>query len=68
MPEPVAPVPSPCRRECTLDDNDVCLGCGRTLLEITGWTSFSEEQRVQVVESAARRREEYRRRFPWAYR
>ena len=27
-------VESPCIRHCTLDDADICLGCGRTLDEI----------------------------------
>lgn len=30
-------VASPCRRQCCLDDQDVCLGCGRTLQEILDW-------------------------------
>jgi predicted Fe-S protein YdhL (DUF1289 family) len=62
------PVTSPCRRECTLDENDVCLGCGRKLDEITGWTRLDEAGKRRVVEAAALRREEHRRRFPWAYR
>lgn len=30
-------VASPCRRQCCLDDQDICLGCGRTLQEILDW-------------------------------
>jgi uncharacterized protein len=62
------PVSSPCRRECTLDEHDVCMGCGRKLEEITGWTALDEAGKRRVVEAAALRREEYRRRFPWACR
>jgi hypothetical protein len=65
MAEPVA---SPCRRECTLDERDVCMGCGRTLVEITGWSRMDDDARRRVVAAAAERREEYRRRFPWAMR
>lgn len=52
MPPP-APVPSPCVRCCTLDHDDVCLGCGRTLQDITGWTAMSEAQKAQCVARAA---------------
>ncbi|WP_339411524.1 DUF1289 domain-containing protein [Pseudomonas sp. EA_35y_Pfl2_R5] len=31
-------VASPCRRQCCLDDQDICLGCGRTLQEILDWS------------------------------
>ena len=60
-PEPVA---SPCRRECTLDECDVCLGCGRTLAEITGWSALDEAGKRLVVDAAAERRAERRRRYP----
>lgn len=33
-------VPSPCTRVCTLDDDDVCLGCKRTVEEIKTWRSL----------------------------
>ena len=64
-PEPVA---SPCRRQCTLDERDVCLGCGRTLSEIVGWSALDEAGKRGVVAAAEVRREEFRRRFPWAGR
>lgn len=72
MPDPVTPagtpVASPCRRQCTLDENDVCMGCGRTITEICGWSGMDEAGRRTVVTQASARLEEYRRRFPWAYR
>ena len=68
MADPVPGIPSPCRRECTLDNDDVCLGCGRTLTEICAWSTLDEAGKAQVVENATRRREEHKRRFPWAYR
>lgn len=50
-------VQSPCVRICTLDDDDVCIGCGRTLKEIKRWNSYSPvEQRLRMV-NALRRRE-----------
>ena len=41
-------VPSPCIRQCALDDNQVCLGCGRTLDEIRRWAGMANEEKAQV--------------------
>jgi predicted Fe-S protein YdhL (DUF1289 family) len=30
-------VASPCRRQCCLNEEDICLGCGRALQEILEW-------------------------------
>jgi predicted Fe-S protein YdhL (DUF1289 family) len=34
---------------CTLNEDDVCLGCGRLLKEITSWTTYSNEQREVLL-------------------
>jgi predicted Fe-S protein YdhL (DUF1289 family) len=47
--------PSPCVRLCTLDDNDVCVGCGRTLDDIKDWTKMSEPDKAACVERARQR-------------
>lgn len=49
------PTQSPCVRNCCLNPQDVCLGCGRTLEEIRSWTSYTREQREQVLELAGER-------------
>ena len=42
---------SPCINVCKIE-NDVCIGCGRTLEEIAHWTSMSnEERRISMVQS-----------------
>jgi predicted Fe-S protein YdhL (DUF1289 family) len=57
MPPMMAPTtPSPCVRLCTLDDNNVCLGCGRTLDDIKGWTKMSEPEKQACVARADQRR------------
>ena len=53
------PLPSPCVRNCCLDDQDICLGCGRSLAEITRWGSASREQQAQIL-AAARQRQQAR--------
>ena len=49
-------VESPCIRICTLDDDDVCLGCYRDITEICGWASASDNERLTIVEAAEARR------------
>lgn len=41
---------SPCRRVCNLDDQQICIGCGRTWTEIKEWTTYSDEQRQNVID------------------
>jgi len=49
-------IESPCNRVCTLDPaTDICLGCGRSLDEITAWTRMTEAERAQVMADCARR-------------
>ena len=43
------PVRSPCISVCTLDEEDVCVGCYRTLDEITGWMAMDREQRLDCL-------------------
>jgi uncharacterized protein len=44
------PVESPCTKICTLDPvSRLCLGCGRTLLEIERWGAMSATERAQVM-------------------
>jgi predicted Fe-S protein YdhL (DUF1289 family) len=46
---------SPCIRNCCLDENDICLGCHRSLNEITSWTLMSREEQKVVLEKAKQR-------------
>jgi hypothetical protein len=60
---PTAPdVPSPCIRNCCLDDDDVCMGCGRSLDEIVAWNTSTPAEKAAVVERGRIRAEEKRRR------
>ncbi len=44
--------PSPCVRRCTLNEQDQCVGCGRTLADICGWTAMSEAAKAECVTRA----------------
>lgn len=49
-------VQSPCVRLCTLDDDDVCLGCYRDIAAICAWASASDSERLAIIEAAEARR------------
>jgi len=46
---------SPCVRLCTLNEEDLCLGCGRLVNEITSWSAYSDERRNEVMQECVRR-------------
>ncbi len=48
-------VESPCVRRCCLSDDDVCLGCFRTLTEILNWLKSSDDERREVRRLASER-------------
>jgi len=45
-------VKSPCVRNCCLDKNDICMGCFRSLDEITQWAVVDEDTRLQYVNNS----------------
>lgn len=51
-------VASPCVRNCCLDEQEICLGCGRSLDEIKVWSEAGDVERLRILEQAARRRAE----------
>jgi predicted Fe-S protein YdhL (DUF1289 family) len=51
-------IPSPCVRNCCLDERDVCLGCGRSLDEIRVWSEAGDAERLKILDQATRRRAE----------
>ncbi|WP_109108454.1 DUF1289 domain-containing protein [Azospirillum sp. TSO35-2] len=50
------PVPSPCVRLCTLDADGICVGCYRTLEDITAWRGLDPAGRRAALAAAGRRR------------
>lgn len=68
MPEDIIkaadPVPSPCVRNCCLDENDICLGCDRSLEEILAWHAADADEKRQILLRCRKRRES--RPDPWS--
>jgi len=48
-------IESPCVRNCCLDSDDVCMGCFRTIDEITGWNVAVAEERKMILKRALER-------------
>lgn len=50
------PVKSPCIEVCSLNDQDVCIGCYRTANEIIEWFSAPDERKREILMSVNERR------------
>lgn len=46
---------SPCVLICTLDEDKTCLGCGRTLEQISRWALMSKDEQWAVIDQLAQR-------------
>lgn len=42
---------SPCIRICKLNENQVCIGCGRTWEQVRDWSIYTDKQRDDVIKS-----------------
>ncbi len=41
---------TPCTKLCAIDpDTRLCIGCGRTLMEIGQWASYSDGERQRIM-------------------
>ncbi|MFT6985174.1 MAG: putative Fe-S protein YdhL (DUF1289 family) [Psychromonas sp.] len=46
---------SPCIRHCTLNKEDICIGCFRSLTEILHWREADDAQKKQILSFAQER-------------
>jgi uncharacterized protein len=46
---------SPCISVCVLDDDDICMGCYRSAVEITDWFMATDEQKREALRRARER-------------
>ncbi len=53
-------IQSPCIRQCTLNEADVCMGCFRTLNDILNWQASTNEQKENIVSSAQQRQQNFK--------
>jgi predicted Fe-S protein YdhL (DUF1289 family) len=50
-------VETPCVGKCCLDTEDICLGCHRSLDEITSWLTVDDKTREQYLKNVAERKQ-----------
>lgn len=55
MTDSVKPINSPCISICALDEEDVCVGCHRTVDEIRGWMAMDNDERQAVLKQSHER-------------
>jgi hypothetical protein len=56
MGESMSEVPSPCNRVCTIDARTgLCIGCARSLDEISAWAMLTDAERRKIVDALASR-------------
>jgi len=48
---------SPCISICVLDPEDICQGCFRSATEVTDWLMADADQKREILERAAQRRD-----------
>jgi len=48
-------IESPCIRLCTLDNDDICVGCFRSIDEIKLWHGADDQTRNQILMTASKR-------------
>ncbi|RTZ16620.1 DUF1289 domain-containing protein [Vibrio aquaticus] len=53
---PKSAVPCPCIRHCCLDQEDICLGCFRSLEEILNWSQSTDSEKRKVLRLCEQRR------------
>lgn len=56
----ISDVASPCVRQCTLDENDICVGCFRSLTDIVDWYKKSDAEKREVLMRCEKRAMEKR--------
>jgi predicted Fe-S protein YdhL (DUF1289 family) len=49
------PVASPCVSICSLDEDDVCIGCHRSADEILAWGKMDNAQRRETIAKSEQR-------------
>lgn len=52
---PPDPLASPCVRNCCLDEQNVCMGCGRSLDEIVAWGTATDADKAAILERSRER-------------
>jgi predicted Fe-S protein YdhL (DUF1289 family) len=55
---------SPCVRYCCLDDEDVCVGCYRTIIEIMDWQKSTHSEKLDILSNCSVRKQKHDSLYP----
>ncbi|MCP3849041.1 MAG: DUF1289 domain-containing protein [Gammaproteobacteria bacterium] len=47
---------SPCIRNCCLNEEDICIGCFRSIDEIMCWSASSTQEKIAILERIQERK------------
>ena len=56
MTDTTQPIKSPCIEVCSLNNQDICIGCYRMANEIIEWFSAPNERKREILASVDQRR------------
>ena len=57
-------VKNPCVRHCSLDGDDVCVGCYRAISEIMDWKKSTQTERRIILAKCTIRKQKYDSLYP----
>jgi len=46
---------SPCTGHCSINNKQLCVGCGRTRAEIADWRTMTEEEQQETIKRCEER-------------
>lgn len=49
-------IDKPCIRQCCLNEDDICMGCFRTLDDMKIWHKATQNEKMQILQAAFRRK------------
>jgi len=52
-------ISSPCVRNCCLNEDDICLGCFRSLGEIIKWGASTEQEKEDILDLTITRKRKH---------
>ncbi len=58
-------IASPCKNTCSVNKDNICPGCGRTVDEVTGWEAADNTLKQEIVINSDKRLKEIQAQWPW---
>lgn len=60
-------IESPCIKICKVDSNGICVGCYRSVEEISNWFKSTDAERQGIMESVAERKATAKPKHWWSH-